>query len=130
VVNKNTYWRKIDGSFLGLVLALLGIGLAAVSSASAVLSFERFGHNNYYLYRQLLFTGIGLVLLYVFSRIDYHIWRKWNKFLMLAAIFLLGLVLVPSIGFQVGPARSWFSFGAFLFQPSEFAKLAVIFYLA
>lgn len=127
---KRDYWKKADGLLIFAVILLIGIGLVAVSSASAVLSFDRFGHNNYYFYRQLMFAGAGLVLLFIFSRIDYHIWRKWNRFLLIGAIGLLALVLVPAVGFQVGPARSWFNIGPFFLQPSEFAKLAVIFFLA
>lgn len=105
-------------------------GLVAVSSSSAVLSFNRFGHNNYYFYRQLLFAGLGILAIYFFSRIDYHFWKKWAFWFMLAGFAALGLVLLPEVGFRAGSSRSWFSIGSFLIQPSEFVKLAVILYLA
>jgi cell division protein FtsW len=122
---------KMDYVLLGLVLFLVGFGLLALSSSSSVLSFERFGHNNFYLLRQISFGAIpGLFFMYFLSRIDYHIWQKFAPLLVLIGIVLLGLVLVPGIGFAVGNSRRWIDFGAFLFQPSEFMKLALVFYLA
>ena len=130
--NKNIekYWKKPDQALLGTVLLLLLIGLAAVSSASAVLSFQRFGHNNYYFFRQIGFVTVGLAALYIFSRIDYHVWKKYAKLLLIAAVVILGLVLIPGVGFKSGGTMAWFSLGPFLLQPSEFIKLALIFYLS
>lgn len=122
---------KPDYALLGTVLILLTFGLLAVSSASTVLSFERFGSNYHYFLRQLMFGAVpGLLLLYLFSRIDYHFWQKIAPLLVLVGIVLLIAVLIPGIGFQVGNARRWINFGFFLFQPAEFVKLATILYLA
>lgn len=112
-------------------LMLLGFGLLAVSSASTVLSFERFGHNHYYFLRQLMYGAIpGLFLMYFFSRIDYHKWQKLAPLLIFIGLALLIAVLIPGIGFKVGNARRWINFGFFLFQPAEFVKLATVIYLA
>lgn len=127
---KDKYWKKPNGAMLGVVMALILVGLAAVSSASSVLSFERFGHNNYYFFRQLAFAGVGIVLMLLVSRIDYHFWKKHARLILLFAILALAAVAVPTFGFKSGGTRAWFSFGSFLLQPSEFAKLALIFYLA
>ncbi len=124
------YWKKIDRPILTITLGLMVFGIVAVSSASAVLSFERFGHNNYYLYRQLIFVAAALVIMFAMSQIDYHLWEKWSKPILLLGLVLLALVLVPGLGFKPSTARSWFKVGDFLLQPSEFAKLAVIFYLS
>lgn len=129
-MTQKKYWKKSNRLLLFTVLVLLAWGLVAVSSASAVLSYERFGHNNYYFFRQVIFTGVGLVVMLVLSRIDYHFWKKWSKPLLLAGLVLLGLVLVPGLGIKPTAARSWFRIGDFLLQPSEFVKLAIIFYLA
>ena len=124
------YKGKINQGLLGVVLALLLVGLAAVSSASSVLSFERFGHNNYYFTRQIIFVIAGLLAIYVFSRIDYQVWKKYSGFFLIAALGVLCLVLIPGIGFKSGGARAWFNIGSFLLQPSEFIKLVLVFYLA
>src|SRR3989344_2474461 len=123
--------QKMDYGLLAAILALVIFGLLAVSSASTVLSYERFGHNHYYFLRQLMFGAIpGLIMMYLFSRIEYHKWQKFAPLLILIGIGLLVAVLVPGIGFKVGNARRWINFGFFLFQPAEFVKLATILYLA
>ena len=122
---------KVDNYLWWIVLILVGIGLLMLSSASSVLSYQRFGNNYYYLLRQLLFGAIpGLILMYVFSRIDYHVWQKFAPILVFAGIGMLVAVLIPGIGFKVGNARRWINFGSFLFQPAEFIKLVMILYLA
>jgi cell division protein FtsW len=122
---------KVDSYLLWTVLILLAIGLLILSSASSVLSYQRFGNNYYYFVRQLMFGAVpGLILMYVFSRIDYHIWQKFAPMLVLIGIAMLIAVLIPGIGFKVGGARRWINFGSFLFQPAEFVKLAMILYLA
>jgi cell division protein FtsW len=122
---------KIDYVLLAIILVLLAFGLLALSSASTVISFERFHNNYYYFLRQFLFGVVpGLVLMFVFSRIDYHVWQKFAPLLILVGIGCLVLVLIPGVGFKVGNARRWINFGAFLFQPAEFVKIAVILYLA
>lgn len=130
IAEKRKYWKKPNTALLGVTLLLLLIGLAAVSSASAVLSFQRFGHNNYYFFRQIGFVGAGLAAMYLFSRIDYHVWKKYAPWILAAATAVLCLVLVPGMGFRSGGARAWFNIGSFLLQPSEFVKLALIFYLS
>lgn len=127
---QNKHQDKVSGALLGVTLALLLIGLAAVSSASSVLSFERFGHNNYYFFRQIIFVLAGLAAMFIFSRIDYQVWKKYSGFLLVGALAVLCLVLIPGIGFKSGGTRAWFNIGSFLLQPSEFIKLVLIFYLA
>lgn len=124
------YWKSFDQIIFFSVFALIVFGLVAVSSASAVLSFQRFGNNNYYFFRQILFASVGMALLYITSRIDYHVWRKWSRLILVLGLLSLAAVLVPQVGFATGNTRSWFSIGRFLLQPSEFMKLAVIFYFA
>lgn len=122
---------KIDYLTLGIVLLLLVFGLLALSSASSVLSYERFGNNTYYFFRQVGFGLIpGLILMYFVSRTDYHIWQKLSPLLVLVGIGLLIAVFLPGIGFSVGSSQSWINLKFFLFQPAEFVKLAIIFYLA
>ncbi|KKW23137.1 MAG: Stage V sporulation protein E [Parcubacteria group bacterium GW2011_GWA2_51_12] len=122
--------QSVDRLFAVVVTALTLVGLAVLSSASAVVSYERFGHNNYYFFRQLIFAAVGFFAMFVMSRIDYHFWRRWSRPLMFLILAGLALVLVPSLGVAPGAARSWFQVGSFFIQPSEFAKLILIFYFA
>ena len=73
---------------------------------------------------------MGFILMLILSRVDYHIFKRYSRIILMIAVVMLVAVLVPQIGFKVGNARRWFNFGFSLFQPSEFAKLALIFYLA
>lgn len=122
--------KQFDKPIFALTLAFIVIGLIAVSSASSVLSFQRFGHNNYYFLRQAGFAAAGIALMLLVSRIDYRFWKKWSKPLMIAGLIALAAVLIPGLGFRVGGSRSWFNIGAFFVQPSEFLKPILVFYLA
>ena len=127
---REKYHKDPDRILLVTTLVLIVFGLVAVSSASTVLSFQRFGNNTHYLFRQLIAAGAGLVGMWVVSRIDYQMWRKWSRVILFVSGLSLALVLIPGLGFKTGGTRGWFSIGPFLLQPSEFAKLAIIFYLA
>src|SRR3990167_2586117 len=69
--------KPTDRLLATVTVALTIVGLAMLSSASAVVSYERFGTNNYYFFRQLIFAAAGLALMYMVSQIDYHFWRRW-----------------------------------------------------
>lgn len=120
----------IDYPILLTVVILVVVGLLAVSSASVVISFERFGNNFFYLKKQLLFTLIGLVTMGLTSMIDYRYWRKMAYPLMLVTIGLLLAVFIPGIGKELGGARAWVFIGPINFQPAEFVKLTFLLYLA
>lgn len=122
--------RPFDKKIFILTLVFSLVGLIIVFSASAVLSFQRYGHNNYFVIRQAVAVGVGLVFMLALSRINHLLFKRYSALIMLVAILLLVAVLIPGIGFKVGNARRWFDLGFFFFQPSEFAKLALIFYLA
>lgn len=121
---------KIDYTILLLVIILVVIGLLAVSSASVVLSFDRFGNNFYYLRNQLIFAVVGLVAMAFTAMVDYRFWRKMAYPLMLVTLFLLVAVLIPGIGRELGGARAWIYIGPFNFQPAEMVKLTFLLYLA
>lgn len=99
-----------------------------ISSASVVLSYEKFGSNNYFLIHQIFNVLIGTVFLIAFSLIDYRIWKKLSLIFLVLVIILLLLVFL--IGFQYGGAKRWLSFGWFFLQPTEIAKLAYVLYLS
>ncbi len=124
------YWTSVDRYLSTTVFLLIVIGVVAVSSASTVLSFERFGNNNFYFFRQIIFALGGMVIIAIFSRIDYHRWERWSRPILIVSALLLVAVLIPGIGFKPAGARSWIRLGDFLLQPSEFAKIAVVIYLA
>src|SRR3990167_2830561 len=118
-----------------VLLALLGIiilvGLVMLSSASSVVAFETFGDTNYYLKHQFLYgILLGGIALFVFSKIDYRVWKRYSFLLLVVTIFLLIIVLIPGIGYEYLGARRWINIGGVLFQPTEVAKLTFLIYLA
>ncbi len=113
-------------------MLLLGLGLIILSSASTVVSFSKFKTSSYYLLSQLK-QGVlvGLILMYLCSKINYHFWQKYAALIMLAAMALLVAVLaLHGHTLQVGNARRWLVLGPIVVQPAEIAKLAMIIYIA
>jgi cell division protein FtsW len=101
-----------------------------IYSTSAILAQERYGEGTFFLKRELLWVSCGMISLYIGYRIPYRLWAKISTWLLLLAGALLLLVMVPSIGHEVGGARRWIKLGSFGFQPSELVKYAVIIFLA
>jgi len=116
---------------LTVVTALLIIfGLIMISSASVVLSQNEAGNPNYYFFTQLKSVGIGVILFLIGLRLDYRFWRKVAPVLMVLSILALIAVYLPGIGVERNGAHRWVYLGFMQFQPSEFAKLSLILYLA
>ena len=121
--------READGDFLLLVLALLGIGVVMVFSASFPRAYYDPGHVTggnaaYYFVRQLVYALLGVGLMLVCSRLPMSFYRRW-AFPFLGFTILL-LALVPLIGVKANGARRWLGVGSLTVQPSELAKLSVI----
>ena len=111
------------------VLGMLVIGIVMLFSTSA---FARNSHGDVYFFmkRQLVWLGVGLVVCTVAALIDYHFWeRTWWIWFGLALITLV-LCFVPHLGLRINGSRRWVGLGPFTFQPSEIAKIAVVFFLA
>ena len=90
--------------------------------------WSTFKYNNPYKYviQQGLFFVIGCILMIVFSKIDYNIYKKHANTFLGICFLLLILVLIPGIGSVRNGSRSWFGILGFGFQPSELSKLALI----
>jgi len=126
-----------------LVLALTGIGLLMVYSSSSVVAasrvnkmrssnlplgetFHPVSHHWLYLRKQMVWCGLGLVFMLLLYSADYNTILKRSKLLCLAAFLLLLCVYIPGIGVKIHHVRRWIRLGPFTFQPSEFAKLALV----
>ena len=111
------------------VLGLLVIGIVMLFSTSA---YARDSHGDVYFFikRQAVWFGIGLLVCIIAALIDYHFWqRTWWLWFALALV-ALALCYVPHIGMRLNGSRRWVGWGPITFQPSELGKLAVIFFLA
>jgi len=120
-----------DYVILGLVMALLVLGLITVYSASFALGQLEYNDVTYFVVRQAMWAVLGLTALVIMMRTDYHMLRQVSPYLMAAAIVGLLVVLVPGIGVERNGATRWIPLGPLPpAQPSEFAKLALIIYVS
>ncbi|MCD7840227.1 MAG: putative lipid II flippase FtsW [Erysipelotrichaceae bacterium] len=113
-----------------ITLMIVFIGLVSVYSSSHVWAYYKYEDSYYYIKRQCLFAILGVIIMLIVSRIDYHIYFKYAKSILIICFILLGLVLVPGIGVIRGGSRSWFNLGVFALQPSELFKLGMIIFSA
>jgi cell division protein FtsW len=119
-----------DVYLLTAFAGLLSLGLVMVASAS-VTAAEKEGYGPFYfLWRQTLSVGLGLCVAYVALRTPTRVLRKLSTFALFLAIALLAAVLVPGLGVESHGAMRWLCVGPVSFQPSEFAKVLAILYLA
>ena len=119
---------KVDPALLTLVLLLAVFGLAILFSASSYNGRVRFHDPAYYFKKQLFATALGLAAMYAVSRIDYHLFVRTAPAAYLASVFFSTLVLL--VGREINGSKRWLDLGPLSFQPSEFAKVAVILFLA
>ncbi len=117
---------KIDITFLAFVLILLTVGLVMLFSASYAYSYAYYNNSYKFITRQALFAVVGVIAMFVTSRIDYHVWRKlaWIVYVITLAMLVVLLIMPPMVsGMDV---KRWIVIGPVNFQPSEAAKFAVI----
>lgn len=119
-----------DKTLLVSVLLILIIGLVMVASASIVVSEKQFGTPFHYLIRQMLFLILAIVASQFILRIPIEKVQEHSITLFFISVFLLVIVLIPHIGRSVNGSSRWIGIGPFGLQVSEFAKLAVILFLA
>lgn len=120
--------RYFDYSLLFLVIFLVCFGLVVMYSTSSYNGEVKFGDAAFYVKRQMRGTLLGLALMIIVARIDYH---AWKYFWLLAYVVAMGLcILVMFSGEEANGSRRWLQIGPLSFQPSELAKLAIILFLA
>lgn len=117
---------KLDITFLSFVLILLTVGLVMLYSASYAFSYNQYGNSYKFITRQALFAAVGVAVMLVVSRIDYHIWRKfaWVVYVLSTVMLAVLLILPPMV--EGKDVKRWIVIGPVNFQPSEIAKFAII----
>jgi cell division protein FtsW len=118
--------HKFDYLLVVAVASLLIIGLMMIYSATFALGYQLHQQPMYYFMRQLLWLGIGLLMLITLANIEYHVWQRFAIPLLFASLAMLILVLV--IGQVHFGAQRWLFNGSV--QPSELSKLIIIIYIA
>ena len=101
-----------------------------IYSASSIWAEYKFNDSFHYVKQQSLFIIVGFVIMYIISKVDYHIYLKKANMILGICFLLLILVLIPFIGSVRNGSRSWFGIGPFGIQPSEFVKLALIIFVS
>lgn len=118
--------RGVDMPLLLTVVALMVFGLIMLYSASFDFSFNAYGSSSYMFVRQVRWLGVGILLAFLLSLLDYHQWRRLAVFAILSTIGLLVSVLFIN-EIRLGASRTLFE-GSY--QPSEIAKLVAVIYLS
>ena len=120
---------KSDKWLFTATLVLVCASLVMVYSASAVIAMERFRQPTYFLFKQATFALVGLALMPVLMKLDYRRYRE--PAVIWTAMILVGIALVGVLfGPRINGARRWFGIAGVGVQPSEFAKIVVIFFVA
>ncbi|HEX7408662.1 MAG TPA: putative lipid II flippase FtsW [Candidatus Binatia bacterium] len=123
-LNRPDLWLLIAAA------GLTGLGIVMVFNASYFFAQDRYGDPLIFFRKQLFALGCGAALLLIVS----HLRLEWFERIAYPAFILimvaLALVFVPGVGLTRGGARRWIGIGPFSFQPSEFAKIIVVLYLA
>jgi len=106
-LNKMKVKRRFDYILLIVVLALVGIGIVMVYSTSAILAADRFQDPYYFLKRQALYAGIGLLLMILMMFFPYEVLKRFAYPILILSILFLIVVLIPGIGHRAGGSMRW-----------------------
>ena len=111
-------------------LALMLVGLVAISSASIEYADLNYSSTTFHTVRHLIYLAVALIGAVAVYRVPLKFWQETGWVWLFIALALLILVLIPGIGREVNGSQRWLPLGPFTLQPSEFAKLAMVVYLA
>ncbi len=119
-----------DKWFVFAVLCIVSLGLLMMTSASIVISDKQMHQPFYFLFKQLIFLTLGVILGGVVLQIDTSYWEKLGGYLLLGVMLLLALVLIPGLGHSANGSSRWIGYGPFTFQVSELTKFMVVIYMS
>ncbi|BDA78830.1 cell division protein [Leptospira kobayashii] len=126
---------KVDLPLLFSLFFLFGFGVIVMFSASVIPAEREFADPNYYLKKQLVWGGIGIVLFLIFAQIPYSFLVKLSFPFCLLSVILLVSVFIPGVGKSVSTTygrsfNRWILIGGFQVQPSEFSKISLLLFLS
>lgn len=127
---KAIFAEGLDGVLLVITGVLLCLGLVMVASASITVADRQFGQPFFYLYRQLIAAGLGIMALMFMLKVRLVNWERAGMWLLGFSLLLLLLVLIPGIGKMVNGSRRWIPLGILNVQVSELVKLWLLIYVA
>lgn len=109
---------------------LVGFGALMVYSASFYSAEYHYGNRYFFLYKQIMGIVLGIFAMVFFTFFDYHLFKKYKWWIVLASFILLVLVFVPGLGLESYGAKRWVSILGISLQPSEIAKFALVIFTA
>lgn len=125
IQKKPKEFKRLDSSFVTLIMIMLAFGLIMVFSASYAVALHKFNDSFHFVSRQAVFVVAGVIAMYFISLIDYHIYRRFVFPIFIGGLILLVLVLV--IGKELNGAQRWIGVGDSLtFQPSDVMKFCLV----
>lgn len=130
ILRVRSYGHEPDKALIIVVGAIIVFGLIMLSSATSAFAYAKHGDSYFWFKRQLFGLCLGLIFFWFFSRRDYHEWKKYAFWFLVASVFLLLLVFIPGFSAKYGRARSWINIFGFSLQPSEFVKISFLLYLS
>ena len=127
---QTTQTAAYDVKLLFPVLFLVGIGIVMVYSASSALALKKFGTDYYFFKKQAVFALIGIIALVFCRHFPYRLYRSLTYPILILSVVFLIAIQFSGYGYSAGGSARWLRFGSLSFQPSEFARFALIIYLA
>jgi cell division protein FtsW len=91
---------------------------------------ESHGDIYYFVKKDIFWLTIGMVVCVAGARIDYHLWQRTWKIWFGVSVLLLALCFVPHVGMKINGSHRWLNLHFLVFQPSEFGKIAAVFFVA
>jgi cell division protein FtsW len=122
--------ERPDILILVIALILVTIGTAMIYSSSSILAMERFKDAQFFLKKQIFFVVIGMGVMVLLTKLDYHYLKKLAYPGIILSIILLLLIFIPPLGIRAGGARRWLNLGFFSFQVTELVKISIVLFLA
>lgn len=122
--------RYFDRDLLIAVLALVGIGIVMLLSASMWVAERQYEDPYYYFQRQLIYLVVGVAAAVIMYQVRIDFWQNLGVKLLPIVLALLVLVLIPGIGKTVNGSSRWLNFGFMSVQVSEMAKLIMLLYIS
>ena len=128
--NQTSTAAAYDIQLLFPVLFLVGMGIVMVYSASSAVALKKFGSDYLFLKKQAIFAFVGIIALVVCRHLPYQWYRPLTYPLLALALLFLIAIQVTDFGFSAGGSARWLRISYLTFQPSEFARFALVVFLA
>lgn len=121
---------SMDRGLVWLIILLSVFGAFMVFSASAPYALKQFGDAKYYFVRDAIFSVLGIIVMFLFSHIDYRLYRRFAMPLYVVALLSCLLVWVPGLKYPINQAHRWIHLGPVTYMPSDGLKITSLILLA